>query len=454
MSLEWDLPLEQADPEIFDLIEKEKHRQWSGIELIASENFTSTACIECLGSVLTNKYSEGLPNARYYGGNEFIDQIEILAQQRALAAYHADPEVWACNVQPYSGSPANFAVYTALLQPGDRLMGLDLPSGGHLTHGFYTPKKKISASSIFFQSFPYKIDTTTGIINYEELENIARTFMPKMIIAGASAYPRDYDYARFRAICDEVGALLLVDMAHFSGLVSSEILANPFEYADVVTTTTHKTMRSARGAIIFAKKQYIDAINQAVFPSLQGGPHNNNIAAIATQCKQLAEPVFKDYCRSVCANIKALGERLMSHGYTLVSNGTENHLVLWDLRPQGISGAKMQNMCDAVAITLNKNCVAGDKSAMNPGGVRIGAPAFTSRGASVEDFEQIAEFLHEALQLCIEIQEVSGKMLKAFLEALPGNEKVADLRKRVNAFATRLPMPGFNNETMRYKSIE
>jgi len=254
MSLEWDLPLEQSDPEIYDLIEKEKYRQYSGIELIASENFTSTACIECLGSVLTNKYSEGLPNARYYGGNEFIDQVEILAQKRALEAFHADPEEWGVNVQAYSGSPANMAVYTALLQPGDRLMGLDLPSGGHLTHGFYTPKKKISASSIFFQSFPYKIDTSTGIIDYEELEKIARTFMPKLIIAGASAYPRDYDYARFRAICDEVGALLLVDMAHFSGLVSSQILANPFDYADVVTTTTHKTMRSARGAIIFARK--------------------------------------------------------------------------------------------------------------------------------------------------------------------------------------------------------
>jgi len=333
-------------------------------------------------------------------------------------------------------------------------MGLDLPSGGHLTHGFYTPKKKISASSIFFNSFPYKIDTETGLINYDELEHIARTFMPKMIIAGASAYPRDLDYPRFRAICDEVGALLFVDMAHFSGLVSSQILANPFEYADVVSTTTHKTMRSARGAIIFCKKQYIDAINQAVFPSLQGGPHNNNIAAIATQCKQLATPMFKEYCVAVCANIKALGERLVSHGYTLISGGTENHLVLWDLRPQGISGAKMQNLCDAVSITLNKNCVAGDKSAMNPGGIRIGAPAFTSRGATVADFEQIAEFLHEALQLCIEIQTTSGKMLKDFLAALPGNEKIADLHKRVNDFATRLPMPGFNAENLKYKTLE
>jgi glycine hydroxymethyltransferase len=219
--MEWDRPLIETDPDIADLIEREKARQWRGIELIASENFTSTAVLECLGSILTNKYSEGLPNARYYGGNEFIDQIEIICQQRALAAYRLDPAVWGVNVQAYSGSPANMAVYTALLQPGERIMGLDLPSGGHLTHGFYTPKKKISASSIFFNSLPYKVDEATGLIDYDGLEATAKVFLPKLIIGGASAYCRDFDYPRFRSICDQVGALLMIDMAHCSGLVAT-----------------------------------------------------------------------------------------------------------------------------------------------------------------------------------------------------------------------------------------
>lgn len=270
--------LQEHDPEMFNLIEQEKVRQWSGLELIASENFTSRAVMECLGSALTNKYAEGLPGARYYGGNVIIDQIERLCQDRALKAYGLKEEEWGVNVQPYSGSPANFAVYTALLRPHDRIMGLDLPSGGHLTHGFFTTdkatggSKPISATSVYFESLPYRVSSDSGLIDYDGLENLADLFKPKMIVCGGSAYPREWDYKRFKQIAQNVGALLMVDMAHISGLVATGCAANPFEYADIVTTTTHKTLRGPRAGMIFYKKDsrgFEAKINWAVFPALQ-----------------------------------------------------------------------------------------------------------------------------------------------------------------------------------------
>eukprot|EP00834_Sanchytrium_tribonematis_P001146 NODE_25_length_41203_cov_0.917113.p11 type:complete len:371 gc:universal NODE_25_length_41203_cov_0.917113:37209-38321(+) len=347
--------LKNSDPTLYNLIKKEEDRQFSCLELIASENFTSQAVMEANGSCLTNKYSEGLPNHRYYGGNEFVDQIEELCISRALKAFRLKESEWAVNVQPYSGSPANFAAFTAVLKPHDRIMGLDLPSGGHLTHGFQTLKKRISASSIYFESMPYQVDEETGLIDYEQLRKNALLFKPKLIICGASAYPRDFDYQKLREIANSVNALLMCDMAHFSGLVASQELTNPFDYCDLITTTTHKTLRGPRAGMIFCKKGIQidgeaahDRVNQAVFPACQGGPHNHAIAGVATALLQVDSDEFKEYSRQVKANASALAEKLKSFGYKLVTNGTENHLVLWDLRPSGITGSKMEKICDAV----------------------------------------------------------------------------------------------------------
>jgi glycine hydroxymethyltransferase len=458
------VPLEQHDPEMFDLIEKEKHRQWSGLELIASENFTSKAVMHCLGSALTNKYAEGYPGKRYYGGNEIVDQVETLCINRALAAYGLNPEEWGVNVQPYSGSPANFAVYTALLRPHDRIMGLDLPSGGHLTHGFYTfskadnGRKAVSATSIFFESLPYRVHPQTGIIDYDALEAQASLFKPAMIVCGGSAYPRDWDYVRYRKIADENGSLLMMDMAHISGLVATGNAANPFQYCDIVTTTTHKSLRGPRSGVIFFRKDarnFETKINAAVFPGLQGGPHIHQIAGIATQLKEVMTPEFKEYSRQVCTNAQAFADQLHAkHGYTLATGGTENHLILWDLKPQQLTGSKMQTICDHCSMTLNKNAVLGDKSALTPGGVRLGTPALTTRGLKENDFRKVADFLHEAVQIALKIQETSGKTLKEFETAVIASAEVKALRAKVQQYITQFPMPGFDVATMKYKEIE
>merc|ERR1712008_307812 len=425
----------------------ETARQIRGIELTASENFTSRAVMKCLGSALTNKYSEGQPNNRYYGGNEVIDKVENLCKTRALTAFGLNDKEWGVNVQPYSGSPANFAVYTALLPPHSRMMGLDLPSGGHLTHGYYTAKKKISASSIYFETLPYKVHPETGLIDFEELRKSAIIYRPAMILCGASAYPRVMEWGKFREIADEVGALLMADMAHVSGLVASGMHPSPFEHCDVVTTTTHKSLRGPRAGMIFYKytdkiPDIKDRIDQAVFPALQGGPHNHQIGALAAQLKEVNSPEFKEYSKQVVENTQTLAAALMEKGHKLATDGTDNHLILWDLRPHGLTGSKLEKITDAVSITLNRNAVHGDASALSPGGVRIGMPAMTTRGCKVEESQQIAAFLDQCVQIAIRLQEKTWKKLKDFELAIPDDEETKSMKKNVEEWASKFGYPG------------
>jgi len=463
--------LSEVDPDLCQLIEQEKARQRNSLVLIASENFTSKAVLDALGSVLSNKYSEGYPGARYYGGNENIDQVEMLCQKRALEAFHLDPEEWGVNVQSLSGSPANFQVYTALLDTHDRILSLDLPHGGHLSHGYQTATKKISMVSRYFESMPYQLDPSTGEIDYDQMEKSAELFRPKMIVAGASAYARLIDYERIRKIADKVGAYVLADMAHISGLVAAEVIPSCFPYADVVTTTTHKSLRGPRGAMIFYRKgqkgtdkkgnpimyDLESKINFSVFPGLQGGPHNHTIAALATCLKQANTPEFVTYQKQVLKNCSRFADRLNELGYTLVSGGTDNHLVLVDLKTsRGIDGARVERVLELACIASNKNTIPGDTSALTPGGIRMGTPALTSRGLQEEDFAKVAEFFDRAVAIAVDLKNTEeGKKLKSFKAMCAVGPSVSpdlvQLRKEVSDFACSFPTVGFNEDEMDFE---
>ena len=422
--------LRSQDPEIYDIIQQEVQRQNDGLELIASENFASRAVMEAMGTALTNKYAEGLPGKRYYGGCVHVDRAEELARERAKALYGCD---WA-NVQPHAGAQANSAVYLTCLEPGDTFLGLDLSHGGHLTHG-----SPVNFSGILYNAEYYGVEKDTGRIDMNKVRDRAKEVEPKMISIGASAYPRDFDYAAFRDIADEVGALLWMDMAHTAGLIAGGVLNDPMPHTHVVTTTTHKTLRGPRGGMIligddyenpFGKtarksgrtKQMSELLDSAVFPGTQGGPLMHVIAAKAVAFKEALQPSFADYTQQVVDNARAMGAELTARGYDLVSGGTDNHLVLIDLRNKGLTGKTAEQALEAAGITANKNMVPfDDKSPFVTSGLRLGTPAMTTRGFGPDEFARVAELIDRVLQRPAdeEVQAVVKQEVNALCDQFP-----------------------------------
>lgn len=397
--------VKQFDPEIYDALMKEANRQEEHIELIASENFVSPAVLEAVGSVLTNKYAEGYPAKRYYGGCEFVDIAEQLAIDRAKQLFGAEY----VNVQPHSGSQANFGAYFAVLQSGDTILGMNLSHGGHLTHG-----SPVNFSGKFFNVIPYGVTKDTETIDYDEVEKLAVENKPKLIIAGASAYPRAIDFAQFRKIADKIGAVLMVDMAHIAGLVAAGVHENPVPYADIVTTTTHKTLRGPRGGMILAKAQYEKAINSQVFPGMQGGPLMHVIAGKAVAFKEALSDEFKAYQTQIVKNAKQLAETIKGRGFRIVSGGTDNHLVLIDVQSKGLTGKDCQVALDKANITTNKNTIPFETlSPFVTSGIRIGAPAVTTRGMKEKEMELIGNYIADVFENINDdnkIAEVKGKV--------------------------------------------
>lgn len=411
--------LQETDSPLWGLIEEEKARERDGLELIPSENYASPAVLEAMGSILTNKYAEGYPGKRYYGGNVWIDEVERLAQTRALKLFGLDPEEYAVNVQPYSGSPANIAVYFALAEFGDTIMGLALTQGGHLTHGH-----KVNFSGKAFKVVSYHVREKDEFLDYDEIRRLAKETKPKIIVSGATAYPRVIDFKKFQEIAGEVGAIHMADISHIAGLIAAGAHPSPFPFTDVVTTTTHKTLRGPRGAIIFSKKEYAAAIDKAVFPGLQGGPHEHIIAAKAVCFYEAMKPSFKKYGEQIVKNAKTFAEALTAHGFRLVTGGTDNHLILVDLSNKDITGKRAQELLDEAGITVNKNTIPHEtRSPFDPSGIRLGTPAVTTRGMKEKEMKQIAAWIEEALRL-------------------RDAATLARIKKEVTALARKFPVPG------------
>jgi glycine hydroxymethyltransferase len=410
--------LDRFDPELAELIHTEEERQRDSIRLIASENYASRAVLEASGTVLTNKYSEGYAGKRYYQGQSQIDAIEKLAIARLQKLFGADH----VNVQPYSGSPANLAVYFAFCKPGDTVMGMALPSGGHLTHGW-----KVSISGAYFDAVQYGVRKDDHRIDFDEVRRLARERRPKLIFCGATAYPRTIDFGTFREIADEVGALLIADIAHISGLVAAGVHPTPVGIADVVTSTTHKTLRGPRGGMILCKAEHAKAIDRAVFPGLQGGPHDHTTAALAVAAKEALEPAFKEYAAKIVEDAKALGEALVEQGFSLVTGGTDNHLLLVDMTPKGIGGKPYAQALEKAGIVCNYNSIPFDpRKPFDPSGIRIGTPCVASRGMGVDEMKQLARWM----------DEVAG--------SLHDDAALARIAGEVTELCGRFPAPGLD----------
>lgn len=409
-----------ADPDLADLIQREASRQHDTLRMIASENYVSQAVLEATGTVLTNKYSEGYPGKRYYEGQRFIDPIEELAITRAKSLFGADH----ANVQPYSGSPANLAVYMALAAPGDTVMGMALPMGGHLTHGW-----SVSATGAWFRPVQYTVRRSDGLIDFDEVRDIALRERPKLIFSGGTAIPRTIDFARFAEIAREVGAVLVADIAHIAGLIAGGAHPSPVGHASVITTTTHKTLRGPRGAMILASSEYAKAVDKAVFPGLQGGPHNHTTAGIAVALREAAQPSFRAYAHQIVANARALAAALLERGFDLVSGGTDNHLILIDLTGKNIGGKPAARALDRAGIETNYNTVPYDtRKPFDPSGLRIGTPALTTRGLTEAQMPQVADWISRAVDAAVKDDEQA-------LDTI-----AAEVRELLSAY----PMPGWH----------
>ena len=419
----------KVDPEVAEIIENEAKRQEDGLELIASENFTSDAIMEAQGCIMTNKYAEGYPKKRYYGGCEVVDEVERLAKNRACELFGAEY----ANVQPHSGSQANMGVYFAVLEPGDTVLAMNLDHGGHLTHG-----SPVNFSGKLYNIVPYGVSKETGQIDYDELERIAVESKPKLILAGASAYPRTLDFPRFREICDKVGAYMMVDMAHIAGLVAAGLHPSPVPYADFVTTTTHKTLRGPRSGLILCKKKYFKEINSAVFPGMQGGPLMHIVAAKAICFKEAMSDEFKAYQKTVTENAAAMADEFIKMDYNLVSNGTDNHLMLIDLRNKGKTGKIVEKALDKAHITVNKNMVPfDDQSPFITSGIRVGTPFVTTRGLGEEDVRKLARLV-DRIVTSIKTNEYSPKV--GIDESIISNDVIEEVKAEVKKICEKYPL--------------